>query len=77
MIDDTPHSPQSRPPKDRLRPRGGDLYVVRWVKSVRGDVTHRYFRRGHDARRFAAGIDKECVIYAITVDAGDWIEVEA
>ncbi|MBB4935674.1 hypothetical protein F4561_006583 [Lipingzhangella halophila] len=35
-----------------LKPPDGALYVVRW-QSDKGDIKHRYFRRHHDAQRYA------------------------
>jgi len=32
-----------------LRPRDGNLFVVRWIRADGTETRHRYFRRLHDA----------------------------
>jgi hypothetical protein len=65
---------------DRLRPRGGHLYAVRWVSvhRQREDVLLRRFARVTDARRHAARLraegHHEIAIYETTV--GPWTEVD-
>jgi uncharacterized membrane protein len=53
----------------RLRPRDGELHVVRWIRSDGREVRHRYFRRRRDAERLCAwleGLAMPCQIFSTT-----------
>lgn len=66
-------------PHQNLRPRNGQLIVVRFANPTRarGDAEHRYFRRGHDARRFARRLAAQGFPIAVFAARVEWTETGA
>lgn len=63
---------------DRLTPRNGTLYIVRWIRDDGRDVKHKYFTRRHDAEQFANKLvdhGKDTDDVAIFTTTTTWEEV--
>jgi hypothetical protein len=58
--------------RGRLLPRGGNLFVVRWIRDDGHEVLHRYFRRRVDAERCAARLADRGKATALFETATEW-----
>ena len=65
--------PPSAPRRPALTPTGGYVHVVRWDRLDGHGARQRYYRRMHDAQKFAdllAGRGFNVAVYSSPVDWG-------